>query len=372
MAPRRNGGDLTQDDANEALVLDNLDLNVDDLDLNEDGDDNLDLDAGDDAGDDDGGERQLRSREPEGDDETIPRRGEAPRGREAESRVTHKPLPRSAEVHPDGKGNLVNAQGVIVARAGKEARLYQESRTATSRADVAENAAREITNRFNELVGHARTLLNENNQYKARDTQLQQFGLKPDEQMRAYQIFTELRDKPEEALRKILTRATASGIDLAKLGVEGGSNTKAVVDLLRGELNQALEPLKQRTTLEQQREQQQREAETVRQNAANEVNQFLTANPEAKEYLPVLQSLVADPRTRGMTLPHLWAEVKLNLLQNPQTQQRRTNSRRMPSGRSAPVGGSSNGSTPRGGDELAPVDMSYDDIIRDILKPEAA
>lgn len=41
-------------------------------------------------------------------------------------------LPQSAEVKPDGKGNLVDAQGNIVARSGKEARLYQDAHKAKS------------------------------------------------------------------------------------------------------------------------------------------------------------------------------------------------------------------------------------------------
>jgi hypothetical protein len=370
MATRRENDDLTQD-TNEALVLDNLDLNAEDLGLNENNDSTLDLDDGDDEGDLEQPQGKSVRFDDEGvDDSREVRRGEDRRELQHDQRVTHKLLPRAGEAHPDGRGNLVNAQGVIVARAGKEARLYQEAKTATSRAAVAEGATREITNRFNQLAGHARQLVDTVKQYEARDQQLQQFNLKPEEQLRAYQMFVELRDNAEVGLRKLLTRAAANGIDLTKLGVEGSSNTKAIVDLLRAELGQVVEPIKQRTALEQQQQQEQQRLTEVRTNAAKEVETFLAANPEAIEYLPVLQQLLANPQTRGMSLAHLWAEVRLNLLQNPQKQQR-THSRRMPSGRSAPVG-ALDGSSPRGGDELAPVDMSYDDIIRDLLKPEAA
>jgi hypothetical protein len=226
MAPRK-GGDLTQEQDNEALVLDNLDMTADDLGMDQASDEPLDLDDNDQGDDNDGGE-QRRGREEQEDDTREVRRGEDRRERrsQADPRVTHTPLPRAAEVRADAKGNLVNAQGVVVARAGKEARLYQESHTQRARADVAEGTAREIKSRFDELAGHARNLLNEVNSYRTRDQQVQQFGLKPEEQLRAYQMFVEIRDKPEDALRKLLTRASASGIDLTKLGLEGGQEIR--------------------------------------------------------------------------------------------------------------------------------------------------
>lgn len=377
MAPRTTNGqpDLTQDAANEQLVLDNLGMTAEDLGMNQGDDNDLGFDQDDDNQDGDQGSNDFnlddqQQRGQREDDFELPptRREQQQRSQQSEqrddSRVSHT-LHSSADVKYDKKGNLINAQGIVVARAGKEARLYVQAHTERTKAARAELAVQDIRGRFDQLTTLARNMATELQNARARDQQIQQLGLKPEEQMRAYQIFLELRDKPQEAVQKILTRAAASGIDVTKLGLEpGGFNPKSLVDMLRGEITQAMAPIQQRTQQEQQREQAAQDAEQRRATAETELNQFLTTNPEAREYLPAIHQILSRPEFKGMSLDHVWSKIQLNLLRNPQLrQQRPPNSRRnMPSGRAAPMNGNAR---ERGGDELAPVDMSYDQIIRD-------
>lgn len=363
-----NGTDLTQDSNNQALVLDNLDLTNEDIGVGEDdsngelsfdddplsaGDDNLD--DGDD-GNDIGEQQQRQQRQPE---QRQPRELD-------DLRVTHKPLAQRAEVKADKKGNLVDASGQIVARAGAEARLYQKAHQAGQQVAQSNEAVTQITDRFNRLATAAQGVVEENKQFKARDHQLQQFGLKPDEQLRAYQIFTELRDQPEVALKKLLTRAGVSGIDLAKLGLEpGGFDAKSLMDLIRSEIGTAVKPVQDQAAATKAAQEQQQRDQQIQDDATAKVHTFIQENPEAVPHLPVIQQLLAKPQFRGMTLEHLWDRIQLNLLRNGNTQQRTNpNSRRMPSGRGA-VAPNRNG---EGVDtNIAPVDTSYEQIIRDAM-----
>ena len=96
--------------AAEDTVFSNLGLTREDLGIGDDdgsGNEDLGLDSG--SGD----------------------RGDGSGNEASESRTSHTTtersgLPPTAEVHPDHKGNLVNEYGQIVARSGKEARLYQD------------------------------------------------------------------------------------------------------------------------------------------------------------------------------------------------------------------------------------------------------
>jgi hypothetical protein len=232
------------------------------------------------------------------------------------------------------------------------------------RATRAETAAREVGERFNQLADLARTMSTQLNEYRTRDAELKKYNLTPEEDLRSRQMFLELRDQPIQALQKLLTRASASGIDLTKLGLEGGAHTKSLVDLVRGEIQNAVAPIKQREQTEQQREDATRAANDAKTRAETELTQFLGANPEAREYLPAIHQILSQPAARGMSLDHVWSKIQVNLLRNPP--QRQSNSRRnLPSGRGAPSGGNTD---TRRASELAPIETSYDQIIMDAFK----
>jgi hypothetical protein len=336
------------DSAAEDTVFSNLGLTRDDLGMDVgDGSGNEDLEGG--SGNEDLGSGQE--------------------GFEPESRVSHtreerepapSRIPSSAEVKADGKGNLVTADGKIVARAGKEARLYQDLHKTRGQAQTLQGQLADVTGRLHKAVEIGqqvhRDLLAAREQVNA----VKQFGLDQSEHLTALRLFKELRDNPQQALKNILTRAATNGINISELGIAaGGVDPKSLVDVIRQEIGNAVNPLKERTATEKQREQQ-TARETEQRNRINgEVQTFFTENPEAKKYLPVFtQTIKQFP---DMTLGEAWARIQLHLATNPQQRRQPQNSpngRSLPSGRQGP---------PQGNGELAPVSDSYEMIVRAAL-----
>jgi hypothetical protein len=140
MAPRDST--LGQDASAKGLGItaEDIGVSIDDGDV---GEGNYDLDTGDDSGDglgDDPGEGRRTASDDGSSDvdmgEGRPTRrardqfGREPKQKRQEQQQPQR-IPSSAEVRPDAKGNLVDARGNVVARAGKEARFYQQAANVT-------------------------------------------------------------------------------------------------------------------------------------------------------------------------------------------------------------------------------------------------
>lgn len=224
-----------------------------------------------------------------------------------------------------------------------------------------------MNTRLSRAVEIGEQALRENERFKAQNEQIQQLGITPQEQLEGMQLIAQLKADPENTLKRLLTRASANGINIASLGNVAGFDPKALVDLVRSELQKGLHPLQERSQVEQQREQQQKEAADAR----TEVETFFTQNQPARPYVKVFHALLSDPRFSKMSLDEAWARITANLLRNgidpdnPQSQQRTQNSsqrRSLPAGHRQP---GPNGDAPR--TEMAPVDASYDSILREVM-----
>lgn len=267
-------------------------------------------------------------------------------------------LPPTAEVHADHKGNLVNEYGQIVARSGKEARLYQDLHKTKGQAQTLQGQLQDVSGRLRKAVEIGQNLHRELETARAHTTAVQQFGLEQGEVLTAFRLFKELRDNPKEALKNILTRAATNGINITELGLQGGVDPKSLVEMIKQELGTALNPLKERSEAER------RQAHEARQNherlgqIQSEVDGFFNQNPEAKQYLPVFtQTIKQFP---GMSLGEVWARIQLHFEKNPQSRRNQNSPRRsLPQGRGTPSNGAAT--------DLAPVTDSYDAIVRDAL-----
>jgi hypothetical protein len=169
-----------------------------------------------------------------------------------------------------------------------------------------------------------------------------------------------LRDNPQAAIKNILTRAATNGINVAELGLSGGVDPKSLVDVIRQEIGNAVNPLKERTEADRRREQQTARDTEQRNKINGEIDSFFNSNPEAKQYLPVFtQTIKQFP---DMSLGEAWARIQLHLATNPPKSgarsQNSSNGRSLPSGRQLP---------PQGNGELAPVSDSYEQIVRAAL-----
>jgi hypothetical protein len=267
-------------------------------------------------------------------------------------------LPPTAEVHADHKGNLVNEYGQIVARSGKEARLYQDLHKTKGQAQTLQGQLQDVSGRLRKAVEIGQGLHRELQQVRSQQDAVKQFGLEQGEVLTAFRLFKELRDNPKEALKNILTRAATNGINITELGLQGGVDPKSLVDMIKQEIGQAVNPLKERTEAERRVAAQRQQDQTRLGEIQSEVDGFFNQNPEAKQYLPVFtQTIKQFP---GMSLGEVWARIQLHFERNPQSRRNQNSPRRsLPQGRGAPVNG--------GATDLAPVTDTYDSIVKDAL-----
>lgn len=373
MAPR-NGNLPNQ--AAEDTVFDNLGLSREDLGLDTNTDDlgsgNEDLDTSGSGNDDDDFQLDTRQRQQsDDDDDTGGDQGQQDdrRGQQGDrGRVSHterqKPFYHQSEVKPDKQGNLVNAEGIIVARKGREARLYQENHRYKGQATTLQGQVRDYDTRLRKAVEIGTRLNNDLIALRANNEAIKQFGIDGAEQLTALRLYKELRDEPAKAIKNILTRAAANGINIAELGATSGVDPKSLVDLIRETLGKELNPLRESTAAAA-RARADAEANTARANEIQgQVNTFFQANPDATPYVQVFTDTIK--RFPGMTLGEVWARIQLHMAKNPQDARRQNqNSRRNGRQRSLPQG--RNMPASNGHEDLAPVTDSYSKIVQDAL-----
>lgn len=269
-----------------------------------------------------------------------------------------RPLPRRSEVKDDGKGNLVNAKGEIVARGGVQSRLYQKAERARRQLTDAQAESTELRSRLTRLATVAKQLNDQVTVNNGMNAKLQEFGVTPQEQITAMQLFVELRDKPQDAIRRILTRAAANGINVAEIGQNGGFDAKSLADLVRGEVSKIVDPLRQRSDAQAQRERVEQERAQVNQRATEEVQAFFRRNPEAQPHAQVFARVLANPRYRDWSLGEIWARIMQNLPAGGGQRSRTPGTGSIPRGRGMPPGGNS---------KVADPNTSYDAIIKGVL-----
>lgn len=368
-----------------SVVQESLGLTAEDLGMNR-GEDAFD--QGDDLGGDDldtgdedlGLSRGQRQNGREDDDEPAPQQRQQPRQQEDDLMLRpdqrqqqQDRIPPAAEVRTDGKGNLVDRKtGQIVARAGAEARMYQKLHRTTQAYGQLQASHTDTQNRLNRAVELGTQLFDKLKELQNQQGEVapQKFGLSNAEAIEAMNFAKEAKVDPVGTIKKLLTRAAAGGIDLSSIGLAGGNfDPKSLMDLVRNQIDTAMNPLRERSQRETAQEQQQREANERAEETKRELNTFLSANPEAKEFLPIFAQVYAKPEYQHMSLGEVWSRIQLNLMrrqaqqpsnQRPANQQQQRRQPRVPNGRQTPP---NNGRD----SELAPVSMSYEDIVRGIL-----
>lgn len=383
MAPRNpQGGNGGGNDASadfQADVFENFGLEQSDLD-NDSGIDDGDT-GDDDLGDDRSGDPEPRRRgrdDDYGDDDpdrvTHTRQREDNQQRRPDQRQqdNRQRLPARAEVKPDKNGNLVNAQGQIVARAGKEARFYQEAYNAKTQAEGYRSHITNVETRLNRAVEIAEDLQEQVRTFQARDEQIKQFGITPVEQLEALRLFVLGKQKPVELLKNLLTRAAASGINVNEiLGPnaqgQGGFDVSAIAQVLQTELA----PLKELTASQKAERERQQQNDTNLAKTREKIEDFFNLNQGARQYLPVFTKVLQDPRYKNMSLEHIWDKIQLNQARTGNRDLRRDGEnppqrrRGMPQGRGTPSG--NNQRQGRQGDYVAPVNDSYEKILRETM-----
>lgn len=284
------------------------------------------------------------------------------RQQERQPRQQQRPIPQSAEVRPDGKGNLVDAQGRMVARKGPESRFYmgmhrarQETANVTKRYNTAQA-------NLERAVQIGQEINKELTEVKKRYATIDALGLNPTEQLEAAQMYARGKTQPVELLKDLLTRAVARGIDITQLGLQPGAvDPSSLLAMIERTIDQKMNPLKERSAADD-RQRQENERLTAEQNAARQhVEDFFDSTPEARPFVRVFREALQHPKFRGWSLREIWLQIQLS-------NRERREARPRPGNPGIPRGRGSEQPARSNGNDMAPPDASYDDIVDIALK----
>ena len=288
------------------------------------------------------------------------------------------------KIKTDNKGNILSADGKrIIAKAGKEARLFTTLHKRTQDLgtirESAQNIINDIDGRLKQAVEIGTTLHRQLTQLQQNGSEYQRAGLTDSENREAIELASMFKRSPVEAIKTMLTRAAARGIDMTSLGLQpGGFDPAALMNLVQQRIDAGLAPVKQlNDQTAQQREQQNNSTQQV-EDAKRELSQFLIANPDARQHLATIQKIYENPQFANMSLNEVWLRLQLNLERNAQQRQRggghpngrlrnRQGQPRLPTSRGNPGGGGNGDGRRQVGNEPAPVTESYDDIVRSVM-----
>jgi hypothetical protein len=388
------GGQVDQNTARQ-VVNDNMDLGLsaDDLGMDRDdpfegldlGDGNDDLEVSSDLDDLSLEAPQPQTQQNQQQQQPAPGQQPQPQG--------GKPLPQYALVKPDGKGNLVDGNGQIVARAGAEARNYQKFarhfeaplRAAATQIAATNQRAQQVESNLQQAIQIGEQLTERVRQLAteaSNNNVAQTFGLSQDELVRAATFAKQAKADPASAIKSILTMAAAHGIDMKSVlgpNAQGaGFDPKSLLELIKGEISQAVKPLNDRTAQEQQQQQQQQAFQAEVGRIQTEARTFFSRTPDAVPFLEAFRAIKTDPNLRGLSMEHVWSEIQLKLAKSGHTpasyiqavraKQQNPNGGTMPTGRARaqPVAPAAPASQQN--EHMAPVSTSYEDIVRDLLR----
>lgn len=384
----------------EQVVQESLGLSADDLGMNRDDpfaglnfdDDGEEVDTNDLEGDDNQGE--FSDQQQIENDPFNPTEPQQRQQRPDPSQSQNRKLDDLSVSHTQGqpydikrikydpKGNVLSSDGKrIIATAGREARLFVDHHKTKEQLGVVQTQARtaitEVNNRLNKAVEIGTGLAQQLKAVRESGTAYSSMGLNDNENRQALELAVLFKRSPVEAIKNILTQATARGIDLTTLGLQpGGFDTQSLLQLVRTEITNATKPLQDANQRQTAQSESERVALESRNAATSELNTFLITNPDAKQYLPVFERIYAVPEFQNMSLNEVWLRIQLNLAQqqrNPQQQSQRPNLQnrnrqqpRVPNGRQNPPGATRDRQAPQS-EGLAPVSMSYEDIVKSVL-----
>ena len=260
-------------------------------------------------------------------------------------------------IRGDQHGNLVDGNGNVVARAGKERRLFEEN------ARLKHVQVPELTKRLEDATRQLQ-------QAQQVGNAPQQYGLNNQEAVQGMQLVAAWKRDPLQVIQYVLAEAKAAGYDLSKIGLGTQLDTAAVNRMLE----QKLAPLLQSQQQAQQQEQIQQE--TTRQYQA-----FIATYPDVTIHEDIIGEMLRKderltPDAAYYKLKNFvvengldWSkplQPQLAALQSGQQTQRTQQTQKVP-----PIGGGRHGnartvpttSVPT----VASADADYSDIVSEAM-----
>jgi len=193
----------------------------------------------------------------------------------------------------DDSGNLVLADGTIVAASGKAREHFEEvKREGREARDKLEEAAIEkskLGQKFQQLYN----AYNEQKNSPEMKSISERTGMDVAEVNDAINYMKAYKENPIEGLKKLLTKAASDGIDIKSLGVQGGFDPATMTDIVR----QAMSAQNNSTQTEP-------DLKQLQQDAVKEAKKFLSDYPEATQHVSVLAQ--AKKKFPNASLQELW------------------------------------------------------------------
>ena len=274
-----------------------------------------------------------------------------------QQRQPQQPKPSAPRGRP---GDLVDpATGQVIARAGSERRLYEQSVHARRDAANMRAALQTVQNELAQTKGQLEGLSNA-------PTQL---GLNPQEAVAGMRMFSAFKRDPVGALKFMLAEVQAQGHNVDGIA-EGGVSAQAIHQMLDAKLRPLL------NDREEAAQKQRAYVETDRQ-----VETFYSQFPDARIHDDVLGALVSrDPtltpreayfmlRNHFMTYGYDWSKPLNANMQRAQGGQQPVphQQQSIPNGRSAPRPNGQQRMT-RADEQYAHEDESWENIIRSSMR----
>lgn len=199
----------------------------------------------------------------------------------------------------DQKGNLVLADGTVIAATGKSRQIFESMKKEgrTQREEAQKLAIGNI-----QVIEAAKKLYAENQQLKQNKTPdlVTTTGLAQKDIDFGIDLMKEYSQSPISAIKKLLTNAQMNGIDLSEIGTKGSIDPATVQQMINNAIKENIAPMAQSS-----------EQERADREAIKEAEKFLTEFPDARNH----QNLIAQAREKfpDMSYGEIWLRLKLEL-----------------------------------------------------------
>ena len=256
--------------------------------------------------------------------------------------------PQQEQGQPRGPQDLVDRDGNVIARGGKERRFYETAQKERQRADTLTNEINTLRTKVEAFEGTA----NLPNQY----------NLTPEELTTGAQLISAFKDNPVDTIKYLLTEAQSAGHNIE--GVGQGTDVAALGKMLDDKLS-PLTTERQQTLEHQQRQEQ----------ATQIYDQFMSSYPDSAVHQDTLAQLLErdttlSPEAAYFKLKSFYLEKGLdwntpldvheqNIQAQVQTKENTQSS--LPSG-STPADNVTDAA------QIASVDTDMEDIIKDSMR----
>jgi len=279
--------------------------------------------------------------------EAAPETQQADSGQSSDTSTGEQPQAQQTR----GPQDLVDREGNVIARGGKERRFYEQLQVNKQQNTTLNQQVQELQGQL-EAINNAGTLGT-------------QYDLTPEELNTGAQIIKSFKEDPTATIKYLLTQAQAAGHNIDDVAT-GGADMSAIKQMV----NEAVSPLVQ--------DREQRvEAEEYQKKAAEVYNGFMSQYPDAQIHDNSLARLLESdqnltPEAAYFKLKNFYLEKGLDfsvpLETLAQQEQQRQQTPEVNTQQTLPSGGNVPAQNVTDTADIADVGTSYDEIIRQSMR----